>query len=97
MLGLITVARDAYVQSLPSRIGTGAEGSHSGPPDGTDLALGVRLAMATQPKDAATRIFRWPAMATRRREAAPGGEPAQAGHSDSMCCLCGSSLSRKCW
>lgn len=57
LLGLITVARDAYVQSLPSRIGTGVEGSHTGAPDGTDLASGVRLAMATQPKDAATRIL----------------------------------------
>lgn len=57
MLGLITVARDAYVQALPSRISSGIEGAHSGAPDGTDLASGVRLAIATQPKDAATRIL----------------------------------------
>lgn len=57
LLGLITVARDAYVQALPSRIGSGLEGAHTGAPDGTDLASGVRLAMATQPKDAATRIL----------------------------------------
>ena len=57
LLGLITVARRAYVQALPSRLKSGLEGQHTGAPDGTDLASGIRLAMATQPKDAATRIL----------------------------------------
>lgn len=57
LLGLVTVARDAYVQALPSRLKTELEGQHTGAPDGTDLASGIRLAMATQSREAASRIL----------------------------------------
>ncbi|MFA6043928.1 MAG: glutamine amidotransferase [Phycisphaerales bacterium] len=56
-LGVLTVAKDAYVQSLPSRLNDHVERQHIGATDGTDLATGVRLAIATAPKDAGFRIL----------------------------------------
>ena len=55
-LGTITVAKDAIVQSLPSKAVTGVDRQYVGGLDGTDLAAGVQLALATNPKDAAPRI-----------------------------------------
>ncbi len=55
-LGTITVAKDAIVQSLPSRAVTGVDRRFVGRLDGTDLASGVQLALATAPQDAALRI-----------------------------------------
>ena len=56
-LGVLTVAKDAYVQALPSRLNDHVERQHIGATDGTDLATGVRLAIATAPKDAGFRIL----------------------------------------
>lgn len=55
-LGTITVARDAIVQSLPSKAVTGVDRRFVGGLDGTDLASGIQLALATNPTDAAARI-----------------------------------------
>ena len=56
-LGTITVARDAIVQSLPSKAVTGIDRRFVGGLDGTDLASGIQLALATSPTDAAARII----------------------------------------
>jgi len=55
-LGAITVAKDAIVQTLPSKLVTGVDRQYVGGLEGTNLAAGVRLALATSPKDAAARI-----------------------------------------
>lgn len=55
-LGVLTVAKDAYVQSLPSKLNDHVERQHIGATDGTNLATGLRLALATAPKDAGFRI-----------------------------------------
>lgn len=55
-LGVITTARDAFVGKLPSPNVAGVEASHPGPLDATDLAAGLRLAIAVAPKDAANRF-----------------------------------------
>lgn len=55
-LGVITAAEDAFVQALPSERNTSVERRYTGGADGTDLASGVRLALAVSPKDAAPRI-----------------------------------------
>ncbi|QKK07234.1 MAG: VWA domain-containing protein [Planctomycetota bacterium] len=55
-LGTITVAKDAIVQSLPSRAVTGVDRRYVGQLDGTDLASGIQLALATAPQDAALRV-----------------------------------------
>lgn len=55
-LGTITVAKDAIVQSLPSKVVTGVDRRYVGRLDGTDLASGIQLALATAPQDAALRI-----------------------------------------
>ncbi|MCC7388364.1 MAG: VWA domain-containing protein [Phycisphaerales bacterium] len=56
-LGTITVAKDAIVQSLPSRAVTGVDRRFVGGTDGTDLASGIQLALATNPRDAAARVL----------------------------------------
>ncbi|MDX2131090.1 MAG: glutamine amidotransferase [Planctomycetota bacterium] len=56
-LGVITTAKSSFVQALPSRLTREVERQHLGPLDGTDLAAGVRLALAVKPTDAATRIL----------------------------------------
>ncbi|MDX2017992.1 MAG: hypothetical protein SFY95_10195 [Planctomycetota bacterium] len=55
-LGVVTVGKSALVQSLPSRLTKAIEPTHSGALDGTDLAAGIRLALALRPADAAYRI-----------------------------------------
>lgn len=56
LTGFITVAKQAFVQSLPSKLTTRVERQHVGTLDGTNLASGVRLAMAVAPADAANRL-----------------------------------------
>ncbi len=56
-LGVVTTARDAFVQALPSRLTTLLETSHTGIIDASNLAAGVRLAMAVRPTDAANRFL----------------------------------------
>ncbi len=56
-LGVVTVAREAYVQSLPSRLLDSMERQQTGPVDATNLASGLRLAVAVSPEDAASRIL----------------------------------------
>jgi hypothetical protein len=55
-LGVITTARDAFVGKLPSPNVADIEAAHPGPLDATDLAAGLRLAIAVAPKDAANRF-----------------------------------------
>ncbi|MCK6475485.1 MAG: glutamine amidotransferase [Phycisphaerales bacterium] len=56
-LGLLTIAKDSFVQSLPSDKTDRLERQHVGALDGTNLAAGVRLAMAVVPPDAANRLL----------------------------------------
>lgn len=55
-LGLLTAAKDAYVQALPSKLTTRVERRHIGSSAGTNLAEAVRLAIAVMRPDAANRI-----------------------------------------
>ncbi len=54
-LGVITVAKDAFVQNLPTQGVRDVERTYTGNVEATDLANGVNLMMATNPKDAAAR------------------------------------------
>jgi len=56
-IGIVTAAKDAFVQWLPSPLNRELEPQHVGALDGTDLAAGVRLGMATMPKDSANRLL----------------------------------------
>jgi len=56
-LGMVTAARDAYVQKLPSRYTEQLERQHIGAIDGTNLDEAVRLALAVVPQDAANRVL----------------------------------------
>lgn len=56
-LGLVTVGRSSLVQSLPRALNTELEVVSLKPTDATDLASGLRLAMAVSPPDAAARIL----------------------------------------
>ncbi len=56
-LGVVTVAREAYVQALPNRLLESLERQQTGPADATNLAAGLRLAVAVAPDDAASRIL----------------------------------------
>lgn len=55
-LGVVTVAADAYVQALPSRLNTKVEKQFIGPDQATNLAGGLRLAMAIKKPTAAYRL-----------------------------------------
>lgn len=55
-LGVITVARDARVQALPSKLNALIERTTRVDPNATDLAAAVRLAMAISPDNAAHRL-----------------------------------------
>lgn len=55
-LGYVTVAKDGYVQTLPSRATETLEHQHLGAVDGTNLESGMRLALALKPPDAAYRV-----------------------------------------
>jgi uncharacterized membrane protein len=56
-LGIVTVAVDAFVQSLPSKRNRIVEKNNIGATEGTDLAGGLRLALAVKQPDAAYRIL----------------------------------------
>ncbi|HHN77581.1 MAG TPA: VWA domain-containing protein, partial [Phycisphaerales bacterium] len=56
-LGLVTVARDAYVQSLPSRFSEALQWHEAGRTDASNIAAGLRLAVAVAPEDAAQRVL----------------------------------------
>lgn len=55
--GLVTAAKDAYVQNLPSRLTRNIDPQHTGAADGTNLESAIKLAIATAPKDAALRLL----------------------------------------
>lgn len=55
-LGGLTVTNEAIVQSTPRKLTDKLEQGHIGSPLGTNLAAGVRLAMAIKPDDAAYRL-----------------------------------------
>ncbi|MBC7772365.1 MAG: hypothetical protein H7210_07720 [Pyrinomonadaceae bacterium] len=56
-MGQITVARDAYVQSLPGLPGDRPDSQNIGATDGTNLSEGTNLGLAVIPEDAAGRIL----------------------------------------
>ncbi len=56
-IGLVTAARGAFVQALPTQLNRSLERNHTGELDGTDLAAAARLALAVMPKDAANRLL----------------------------------------
>ncbi|MCE7974538.1 MAG: VWA domain-containing protein [Leptolyngbya sp. PLA1] len=56
-LGVVTAAKNAYVQALPSKLTRELQRQHLGALDGTNLAGGVRLALAVKPTDAAYRLL----------------------------------------
>ncbi len=57
LLGLVTAARDSFVQFLPSHLNRGIERQTVGKVDGTNLAQALSLALAVNPTDAAYRIL----------------------------------------
>jgi Ca-activated chloride channel family protein len=54
-LGLVTMAQDAYVQSLPSKLTRVVEKQYVGSTEGTNIAGALRLALAIRTQDAAYR------------------------------------------
>lgn len=56
-LGLVSAAEDSLVQALPSRLVRTLRVESPSGPEGTNLAPGVRLAMAVLPEDAAGLIL----------------------------------------
>ena len=57
LLGGVTAAREAYVQSLPSTLRQSLEPETIGSADGTNLEEAVRMALAIRPGDAAYRLL----------------------------------------
>ncbi|MGE3107040.1 MAG: glutamine amidotransferase [Phycisphaerales bacterium] len=57
LMGQVTVARDAYVQSLPGPPGDRPDSQNIGATDGTNLAEGVNLGLAVVPDSAAGRML----------------------------------------
>jgi len=55
-MGVVTAAKDAVVQALPTRLNKSLVRQSVGAIDATNLASAVRMAMAGMPKDAANRI-----------------------------------------
>lgn len=55
-LGVVTVGADAYVQSLPSKLNQRVERQYIGADQATNLAGGIRLAMAVRKEDSAYRL-----------------------------------------
>lgn len=55
-LGVVTIGSEAYVQSLPSKLNQRVERQTIGSDQGTNLAGGVRLALAIKKEDAAYRL-----------------------------------------
>jgi uncharacterized membrane protein len=56
-LGVVTTAKDAVVMSLPTPFNREITRTHAGRADSTNLAAGVRLALAVTAKDAANRLL----------------------------------------
>lgn len=56
LLGVVTVGADAYVQSLPSKLNQKVERQYVGLDQATNLAGGIRLALAVKKEDAAYRL-----------------------------------------
>lgn len=56
-LGVVTVGKDAFVQSLPSTLARTLERQYVGDTEATNLAAGVRMAIAVAPEDAANRLL----------------------------------------
>lgn len=56
-VGLITVGEEAEIGALPLEATAISEISHGGPVDESNIEAGVRLALATLPKDTANRII----------------------------------------
>lgn len=57
LLGVVTAAKEAYVQATPSERVMTVERQYLGDTGQTDLAAGVRLAVAVAKQDAATRLL----------------------------------------
>ncbi|CAN5840936.1 VWA domain-containing protein [soil metagenome] len=59
LLGLVTAAREAYVQQLPRaiKVSTELDTSNAGPTDATNLESAVRMALAAMSPSAANRII----------------------------------------
>lgn len=57
LLGIITAAEGAYVQSTPSSLVREVQRNFIGARDGTNLDEAIRLAIAASPEDAASRIL----------------------------------------
>ncbi len=57
LLGGVTAARRAYVQSLPSQLRESLQAETIGSADGTNLEEAVRMALAIRPSDAAYRLL----------------------------------------
>lgn len=55
-LGVVAAAKNALIQSLPTKLNTEPDRQSVGAIDGTNLAAALRLAIAVMPKDAANRI-----------------------------------------
>jgi uncharacterized membrane protein len=55
--GVVTLARDPYVQQLPTKGAQTVERGFTGKTDATDIASGVRLALAVAPADAANKLI----------------------------------------
>lgn len=56
-MGIITTAREAFVNRLATQYIGSLDYNHQGTRDATDLATALRLAIATSPKDAANRFL----------------------------------------
>lgn len=57
LLGGVTAAREAYVQSLPSTLRQSLQAETIGSTEGTNLEEAVRMALAIRPGDAAYRLL----------------------------------------
>ncbi len=55
-VAVITVNRDAHITAMPDPLSAVTVGSDEGDPAATDLAAGVRMALAIMPDDTANRI-----------------------------------------
>ncbi len=55
-LGVVTVGSEAYVQSIPSKLNQRVERQYIGSDQGTNLAGGVRLALAVKKEDSGYRL-----------------------------------------
>jgi uncharacterized membrane protein len=56
-LGVITMAREPYVQQLTSKVASTIERGFTGKTDATDIAAAVRLALGIAPADSANKLI----------------------------------------